>query len=438
MGRKEEKLGQALKVKIPTLFRCPISLDVMRSPVSLCTGVTYDRASIQRWLETGNTTCPATMLPLPSTDLVPNLTLQRLIRLWSSSTADAAVASPVPLVTRRLAVDLLRELSSHAAAASGEYDPVPSLRKLADFFSADDLDEIDKNDLINACDCASVLVSLLLGKDPKLDSLAAVARVFALILTSDIIEESNKKIVLKGLRSERNRAVSALIRVLKGSSLESQIDAARVLDAVIAASDAEAKILIADKEDLIKELVQLIGPTDEKGTAMDCRAVEAGLGCLAGISSTKRARARMVRAGVVPALVRVLRADSAVAPSATSGKALRVMEAAAGCAEGRAAICEDGAAAVEAVVGRMMKSGSTGAESAVAVLWSMCHAFRDRRAVEAVAATEGGATKLLVLMQSGCSPVATQMAADLLKLFRVNSKSCLAGYDTKTTHITPF
>ncbi|WOL11754.1 U-box domain-containing protein 27-like [Canna indica] len=136
-----------------------------------------------------------------------------------------------------------------------------------------DLDEID---LINACDCAFFLVSLLLRKDPKLDSLAAVARVFALILTSDIIEGSNKKIVLKGLRSERNRAIFALIQVLKdGSSLESQIVAARVLDAIIVASDAEGKILIVDKGDLIKELVQLIGPTDEKGTTMDPRAIEA-------------------------------------------------------------------------------------------------------------------------------------------------------------------
>nr|VDD28579.1 unnamed protein product [Brassica oleracea] len=35
-----------LYIAVPTFFRCPISLDVMKSPVSLCTGVTYDRASI--------------------------------------------------------------------------------------------------------------------------------------------------------------------------------------------------------------------------------------------------------------------------------------------------------------------------------------------------------------------------------------------------------
>ncbi|CAL9120142.1 unnamed protein product [Musa textilis] len=434
MGRKEERPGHALEVKIPSLFRCPISLDVMRSPVSLCTGVTYDRASIQRWLESGNTTCPATMLPLPSTDLVPNLTLQRLIHLWSSSAAPA----PAPLVSRRLARDLLLELSS-ASTSAGDDDPVPPLLKLAEFFSANDVEPIEKNDLVGVGGCTSVLASILVRKGSKLERSVAVARVFALILTSDFIDDCNKKIAIADLVSHIHRSVSALIRVLRdGDSLESQIDAASVLDAIIAASDAEARVLIAEKEELVRELIRLIGPSDEKGATMDRRAVEAGLGCLAGISAAKRARPRMVRAGVVPALARVLRADPAVAPAATAGRALRVMEAAAGCAEGRAAICEDGADAATAVVGRMVKAGKEGAEAAVAVLWSVCHAFRDRRAVEAVAATEGGATKLLLLMQTGCSPAAREMAADLLKIFRVSSNRFLAGYDTNTIHITPF
>ncbi|RWW72498.1 hypothetical protein BHE74_00019697 [Ensete ventricosum] len=433
MGRKEERPGQALEVKIPSLFRCPISLDVMRSPVSLCTGVTYDRAYIQRWLESGNTTCPATMLPLPSTDLVPNHTLQRLIHLWSSS------AAPAPLVPRRLARDfLLREISS-ASTSAGDDDPVPPLLKLAEFLSADDVEPIEKNDLVGVGGCTSVLASVLVRKGSRLERSVAVARVFALILTSDFIDDCNKKIAIAHLVSHIDRSVSALIRVLRdGDSLESQIDAASVLNAIIAASDAEANVLIAEKEDLVGELIRLIGPSDEKGATMDRRAVEAGLGCLSGISAAKRARPRMVRAGVVPALARVLRADPAVAPPATAGRALRVMEATAGCAEGRAAICEDGAEAATAVVGRMVKAGREGAEAAVAVLWSVCHAFRDRRAVQAVAATEGGATKLLLLMQSGCSPAAREMAADLLKIFRVSSNSFLAGYDTNTIHIAPF
>ncbi|EEE57145.1 hypothetical protein OsJ_07051 [Oryza sativa Japonica Group] len=112
---------QGLEVKVPTFFRCPISLDVMRSPVSLCTGVTYDRASIQRWIDSGNTTCPATMLPLPSTDLVPNLTLRRLIALWASTAAPSSPAAPsaVGPTPAAAAAELLRRV-----AAPG-VEPVP-------------------------------------------------------------------------------------------------------------------------------------------------------------------------------------------------------------------------------------------------------------------------------------------------------------------------
>jgi hypothetical protein len=88
------------------------------------------------------------------------------------------------------------------------------------------------------------------------------------------------------------------------------------------------------------------------------------------------------------------------------------------------------------VLDRMMKADRGGAEAAVAVLWTVCH--RDRRAYDAAAAAEGGLTKLLLLMQSGCSPAARQMALDLLMIYKVNAKSCLTGYDTKTTHIMPF
>lgn len=73
------------------------------------------------------------------------------------------------------------------------------------------------------------------------------------------------------------------------------------------------------------------------------------------------------------------------------------------------------------------------------ILWSVCYLFRDGDAQDALVKSNG-LTKILLLMQSNCSPVVRQMSGDLLKIFRVNSKfsSCLSSYDTKTTHIMPF
>ncbi|KAJ0976620.1 hypothetical protein J5N97_012094 [Dioscorea zingiberensis] len=167
MGRKME----GLEVKVPSYFRCPISLEVMRSPVSLCTGVTYDRTSIQRWLDSGNTTCPATMLPLPSTDLVPNLTLRRLISLWSLPD-DRSKTPPT---------DLLRDLASAGR---------PS--ELLAFLSDPDRDEFDKQSLTASPSFLPAICSLL-GSDANDDAV----RVLALVLTVDFIEDGTKRAVIR-------------------------------------------------------------------------------------------------------------------------------------------------------------------------------------------------------------------------------------------------
>ncbi|KAL5180219.1 U-box domain-containing protein 27 [Glycine soja] len=70
-----------LCITVPSFFKCPISLDIMKSPVNLCTGVTYDRSNIQRWLNASNNT----MQLLQTKDFVPNCTLQSLIQIWSDS-----------------------------------------------------------------------------------------------------------------------------------------------------------------------------------------------------------------------------------------------------------------------------------------------------------------------------------------------------------------
>ncbi|KAJ1440779.1 Zinc finger, RING/FYVE/PHD-type [Sesbania bispinosa] len=37
------------EIEVPALFLCPISLQLMRDPVTVCTGITYDRENIARW-----------------------------------------------------------------------------------------------------------------------------------------------------------------------------------------------------------------------------------------------------------------------------------------------------------------------------------------------------------------------------------------------------
>ncbi|XP_024977287.1 U-box domain-containing protein 19-like isoform X2 [Cynara cardunculus var. scolymus] len=66
----------------PEDFRCPISLELMTDPVTVSTGQTYDRASIEKWLKSGNLICPKTGEKLATTELVPNLNLRQVIQQY--------------------------------------------------------------------------------------------------------------------------------------------------------------------------------------------------------------------------------------------------------------------------------------------------------------------------------------------------------------------
>lgn len=70
--------------ELPDDFKCPISLEIMSDPVILSSGHTFDRASIQRWLDAGHRTCPISKQALPEPpSLIPNHALRSLISSYN-------------------------------------------------------------------------------------------------------------------------------------------------------------------------------------------------------------------------------------------------------------------------------------------------------------------------------------------------------------------
>jgi hypothetical protein len=81
----------------PDALQCPITLDLMTDPVTVCTGQTYDRAAITRWVEAGCRTCPVTGERLRTAGVVPNAAIrgiiERVLRSNGVSLPDAASSS---------------------------------------------------------------------------------------------------------------------------------------------------------------------------------------------------------------------------------------------------------------------------------------------------------------------------------------------------------
>ncbi|XP_028798298.1 U-box domain-containing protein 27-like [Neltuma alba] len=406
-----------LYITIPSFFRCPISLDVMKSPVSLCTGVTYDRSSIQRWLDNGNNTCPATMQVLQTKEFVPNRTLQRLIQIWSDSvrnrveSADSPATRTVPSPAQ--VVDSMKYLDGQ-----GE-DCLNSLTRIVYF--AEESEE-NREFLSKLEGFVPLLVDLLDNVNGVVEMLERVVNALDTILDKIKDREQLKKLMLKN----HDNCLASLLLLLQQGSAGSKIGSARILKFI--AVDAESKVMIAEKEGIMSELVKSISP--DKDPAL----IENSLLCLIAISSPKRNKLKLVHLGAIKTLSQLLSGSNS--STSVTENVLKLLETVSSTKEGRSEISED-PACLPAVLQKVMKVSITSTEHAVMILWTVCYLFRDQKAQEVVAMANGF-TKFLLLMQSNCSPAVRQMSADLLKIFRVNSKSCLSCYDTKTTHIMPF
>ena len=78
-----DPVEELLRELAPDDFKCPISLELMTDPVTLVgDGMTYERASIERWLAAGNTTSPVTNAELSSMMVAPNQFAKNTIRAW--------------------------------------------------------------------------------------------------------------------------------------------------------------------------------------------------------------------------------------------------------------------------------------------------------------------------------------------------------------------
>ncbi|PKI42264.1 hypothetical protein CRG98_037380 [Punica granatum] len=357
MGRDE------LYITVPSFFRCPISLDVMTSPVSLSTGVTYDRSSIQRWLDTGNNTCPATM-----------------------------------------------QLARFAAESD---DNCIFLAKIDGFAEL----------LLNLMTCAD-------DDEPEEKNLKTMELMFR-IYESVLAKSEDRQNLINSAFDRNLHRRSSLQLVIERGKIESKISSLKILESV--AITEESKLVIAETEGFLRRLLKFVSPAEEA----EVNLIDSTLSCLIHLAGPKRVRTRLLHLGAIKSLSDLLAASPSPAVSVIE-KALKLLETVSSCREGREALSGDDRC-VEAVLQRAFKVSAVATEHAVAILWSLCYAAGDERP-RAVVRRCNGVARLLVVMQSGCSPAVRRMCGELLRIFRVSSQSqpCLSNYETKTTHIMPF
>lgn len=66
----------------PESFRCPLSSELMFDPVTIASGLTYERIWIEKWFSEGYNICPKTKKKLLHLSMTPNTSLKDLILKW--------------------------------------------------------------------------------------------------------------------------------------------------------------------------------------------------------------------------------------------------------------------------------------------------------------------------------------------------------------------
>ncbi|CAA7396726.1 unnamed protein product [Spirodela intermedia] len=387
-------------MSIPHLFRCPISLDLFTDPVTLSTGQTYDRLSIERWLAGGNLTCPVTMQRLTDPSLVPNHTLRHLIDQWL---LDGPNRSPHQEPTRRVdhvgfsLAALKQNLQSPSGGAAAKVETLRKIRILA-----------MESDVGQSCliqlGFLSFLLRLLFQNQatPWVDNLELAELALDCILS---LSPSTQEAPLSMIKEPSSLA--SLVTLLEGGNIKIKTSLCYLLDAISYSPQSEELCLvIGQNRQVLQGLVCLLNDR----TAATVPAAEAAVRAISGLCSLEPNQDCAIRSGVVDGLVGYLSHST----RRNAAKALSTLELLVGLESGsKALLRNNGAVRVLVKMIFLVSDDHQGGEHAVGVLLTVCQASAQAR-VDAVNARV--LTQLLLLLQSQCSPKAKNKARALLKL----------------------
>lgn len=385
-----------LGVQIPYHFMCPISLELMRDPVTLHTGQTYDRASIQSWVATGNTTCPVTRTPLSDFTLVPNHTLRRFIQDWCVANRSLGIER-IPTPKQPADTNLVRSLLIQASSESNRaHSRLSALRRLKGLAR-----DSDKNrsffSSLNAIEVlTNIFFSGICSEFPEL-----IHEALALLVIFPLTDSECTSVASDGVR------VAFLSHLLRHSSIEVRVNSAALIEIVVSGTRfPELRAQVCNVDEIFEGVIEIM----KKPIATYPRALKVGVKALFALCLVTQTRHKAVSAGAAETLIdRLTDFEKCDAERALATVEL-LCRVPAGCSAFAAH-----ALTVPLLVNIILKISERTTEYAVGALLSVCSASEESQK-DAVAA--GVLTQLLLLVQSNCTDRAKRKAQVLLKLLR--------------------
>ncbi|KAK4792472.1 hypothetical protein SAY86_022907 [Trapa natans] len=401
---------EGIDIDVPSFYICPISLEIMRDPVIVSTGITYDRDSIEKWMSsnTKNSFCPVTKLPISDIELTPNHTLRRLIQSWcteNSSRGIERIPTPKAPISRAQISEILRKGAASPVAQS------KGLRRLKSIASNN-----ANRRSIEAAGGADFLAEIICSTSPS-SPLEDLSDMDSLLDVKSPREEAlsilyNLQLSNAGLKALVGRKdgefIESLTRVMQRGSYESRAYAVMLLNSMFEVADPIQMITLISRDFFI-QVVQILHDQISPHSSKDA------LKLLIQIVLWGRNRIKAVEAGLVPVLVGLLLDCSA----SDGGRrlvemSLMLLEMICQTAEGRAELLKHGAG-LAVVSKKILRVSQVASERAVRILLSVSKHSATPAVLQEMLQL-GIVAKLCLVLQVECGSKTKEKAKEILKL----------------------
>ncbi|KAK1397249.1 RING-type E3 ubiquitin transferase [Heracleum sosnowskyi] len=353
------------ELDVPTFFLCPISLEIMKDPVILSTGITYDRMSIEKWIFSGkNDTCPVTKQKLGDSELTPNHTLRRLIQSWCTLNASYGVEripTPRPPISKSQLMKLLNDSKSPKLQ-------MECLRKLKFIVSENETNKRCMED-------------------------AGASEILASIITSGSIVSSNGN--------------------EDGFELSRPDDEALDIMCHLQLSEKSLKSLNGEKGEFIESLMRLMQCDNYESRTYSVILLKSILKVADPLQKSGRNRIKAVEAGAVSVMIDFLCDHSS--QRRVCEMVLVVLDQLCQCAEGRAELLNHGAG-LAVVSKKILRVSQLASEKAVKIILSIAKFSATTPNVLQEMLHLGVVGKLCLVLQTECGEKIKDRAAEILKL----------------------
>ncbi|XP_065857056.1 U-box domain-containing protein 21-like [Euphorbia lathyris] len=413
----EHENAAEIELAIPKDFRCPISLELMKDPVTVSTGITYDRENIDNWIERGNFTCPITNQKLNNLDPIPNHTIRKMIQNWCVQNTSYGIER---IPTPRIPVNSVQvlEIQSKITASVQANDQI-GCRNLITKMKAL-MKESERN---KKCFVGNGTAGVLSEAFDRLSRSSFKSPVVEEILSTLTLMIPLDREARSYLGS--SSSMDCLVRLLKDGDLSGRRNAVLVLKEIVCSDEKKLESLSRTEgasEAVFKLIKDPICPSATKASLVIIYEM---------VNEIQASNVRkFVEMGIVSVLTEIL-LDS---EKNICEKALGVLDGICRWDEGRCKACEN-SLTIPVVVKKMHRVSELATEFAVSVLWKVCN--NERNVVEAVEV--GAFQKLLLQLQVGCGGTSKEKATELLKLFNPYRERLECFHSSDFKHLkTPF